>query len=106
MKTKLCTAALLAWVAGAAAIWAQADEGRSMIAESGSDRSMEYRQQQETLGNQPAPQDSSERFLRMIREQPTAAGPASESEDEGQKMSEPKPMYRPPIQRDRELYGK
>lgn len=75
-----------------------------MVAEGGSDRSMDYQQQQKMLRNQPAPEDSSEGFLRMIREEPTAAGPADE--DEGKKMSEPKPMYRPPIQRDRELYGK
>lgn len=104
MKTTLRTAALVAWVVGTAAIGVQADEGRTMVAESGSDRSMEYQQQQKMLGNQPATQDSSEGFLRMIREQPTAAGPSSE--DEGKNMSEPKPMYRPPIQRDRELYGK
>lgn len=104
MKTTLCTAALVAWVAGMAAIGAQADDGKTMVAEGGSDRSMEYQQQQKLLGNQPAPQDSSEGFLRMIREQPTAAGPASE--DETEKRSEPKPLYRPPIQRDRELHGK
>lgn len=113
MKTVSRKALLAALVIGTAVTAVQAgeslwllpyEEPQLMLAESGSDRMMEYRLQREALANQPARQDSGDRFVQMLREQPTAAGPMSEEKSE--KMDRPKSIYRTPIQKDRELFGK
>lgn len=104
MKTTLYLAALATLMAGATAISVQADEERLMLAESGSDRVMEYHLQREALANQRGREDSGDRYVQMIREQPTAAGPMTEEQSES--MDRPKPAYKSPIQRDREMYGK
>lgn len=104
MKTTLYQAALATLLVGTAAISVQADEERLMLAESGSDRVMEYHLQREALANRRGREDSSERFVQMIREQPTAAGPMTEEQTES--MDRSRPAYKSPIQRDREMYGK
>jgi hypothetical protein len=114
MKTINSKIVLAALVFGAAVTSAQANESRwlwpedkpqpMMLAESGSDRLMDYRQYQEALTSQRNRSDSGERFVEMVKERPTAAGAASE--EQAEQLDKPKPMYRPPIQRDRELYGK
>lgn len=105
MKTTLHLAALATLLAATAAIQVQADDaGRLMLAENGSDRAMEYHLQREALANQRGREDSSDRFVQMIREQPTAAGPMTEEQSES--MDRPKPVFKSPIQRDREVYGK
>ena len=104
MKTTLYQAALTTLLVGMAATSVQADEERLIMAESGSDRAMEYHLQREALANQRGREDSSDRFVQMIREQPTAAGPMTE--ELSGSMDRPKPAYKSPIQRDREMYGK
>lgn len=86
-------------------LWPEEKPQQLMIAESGSDRLLDYHQQRQGIANQQDRRDSGERFLRMIKEQPTAVGNPTEERSE-QEMSKPKPAYKSPIQRDRELYGK
>ncbi|MNR25949.1 hypothetical protein D3C85_1431300 [compost metagenome] len=113
MKAISIKAALAALLVGTAVTSVQADpwqwpedeeQSQLMIAESGSDRLMDYHQLRKALANQRSPQDTAERFVQMIKEQPTAVGITADELSE--KMSKPKPMYKIPIQRDRELYGK
>lgn len=112
MKAISSKAALAALLIGTAVTAVQADPSRwpwpeeqpqLMLAESGSDRVMDY-QERQVLLNQQRRQDSGERFVQMIKEQPTAVG--NTTDEPSDKMSEPKPMLKSPIQRDRELYGK
>ncbi len=110
MSIKTALAALLMGSAVTAAhaepspwVWPE-DRPQLMIAESGSDRLMDYHQLQQSLANQKDRRDSGERFVQMVKEQPTAVGITTDEQSD--KMSNPKPMYKPPIQRDRELYGK
>ncbi|MDP2780092.1 hypothetical protein [Devosia sp.] len=91
MKSILGMTALAALMMGAAVTTVQA--------EGGSDRLIGYRLQQETLVSDRASRDSGERFVQMLKEQPTAAGTAREQQD--QLIEEPKRG----IRRDRELYG-
>lgn len=95
MKSILGTTALAALMMGIAVTTAQA--------ESGSDRSMDYRLQQEALVSSRPSQDSGERFVQLIKEQPTAAGTAIEQQDQQSEMLEP--SYKSPILKDRALYG-
>ncbi|MCM2317765.1 MAG: hypothetical protein NDI93_00365 [Pseudomonas sp.] len=114
MKAMSIKAALAALLVGTAVnsvqaelgqwVWPEEKPQQLMIAESGSDRLMDYHQQRQSLANQRDRMDSGERFVQMIKEQPTAVGITTDEQSE--KMSNPKSMYRPPIQRDRELYGK
>jgi len=91
MKSILGMTALAALMLGATVTTVQA--------EGGSDRLIDYRLQQEALVSDRASQDSGERFVQMVKEQPTAAGTAREQQD--QWIEEPKRG----IRRDRELYG-
>ncbi|MDM8349474.1 hypothetical protein P8H27_11270 [Pseudomonas sp. sp1636] len=95
MKSILGMTVLAALMMGAAVTTAQA--------EGGSDRLIDYRLQQEALVSNRASQDSGERFAQMVKEQPAAAGTASEQPEQQQEMVEP--SYRSPILRDRALYG-
>ena len=95
MKSILGMTALAALMMGAAVTTVQA--------EGGSDRLIDYRLQQEALVSNRTSQDSGERFVQMLKEQPTAAGTASEQPKQQQEMVEP--SYRSPILRDRALYG-
>ena len=94
MKSILGTTALAALMMAAAVTTVQA--------EGGSDRRIDYRWQQEALVSDRSSEDSGERFAQMIKEQPTAAGTASEQKEQ-QEMAAPR--YRSPILRDRVLYG-
>lgn len=73
-----------------------------LLAESGSDRLMEYRVLQELQFK--ASEDQSERFVELLERKPTAAGPQFELED-AQPSQQPIQQYRSPIQRDRAEYG-
>jgi hypothetical protein len=95
MKSILGMTALAALMMGAAVTTVQA--------EGGSDRLIDYRLQQEALVSNRASQESGERFVQMVKEQPTAAGSASEQQEQQQEMAAP--SYRTPILRDRALYG-
>ncbi|MGH8353869.1 MAG: hypothetical protein ACRERY_10135 [Pseudomonas sp.] len=75
-------------------------ESAFMLAESGSDRLMEYRLQRDALAQSRATSDESERFAQVLKEQPTAAGPQFESED-----AQPAIQYKSPIHRDRAEQG-
>ena len=95
MKSLLGMTALTALMMGAAVTTAQA--------EGGADRLVNYRLQQEMLVSDRASQDSGERFVQLIKEQPTAAGSATEQQDRQDEMSAP--SYKSPILKDRALYG-
>lgn len=95
MKSILGTTALAALLMGAVVTTVQA--------EGGSDRLLDYRLQQEALMSNRPSEDSGERFVQMLKEQPTAAGGAIEQQDQQNEMLEP--SYKSPILRDRELYG-
>lgn len=115
MKTVSSKLTLTALLVGAALTSVQADESRwvwpedrpqqLMLAEDGSDRLLDFREQRQAIGNRPTGEESGDDLVRMIKEQPTAAGPGDEQATE-MKMDKPKPMYKSPIQRDRDLYGK
>lgn len=115
MKAISIKAALAALLVGAAVTSVQADpwrwqwpedeeQSQLMIAESGSDRLIDYHQLRQALANQRSPKDTAERFVQMIKEQPTAVG--IKADEQSEMTSKPKPMYKIPIRRDRELYGK
>ena len=91
MKSILGMTALAALMLGATVTTVQA--------EGGSDRLIDYRLQQEALVSDRASQDSGERFVQMVKEQPTAAGTAREQQDQWIEES------KRGIRRDRELYG-
>lgn len=81
----------------------QANEAGLLLAEGGSDLLMDYRLQQEALLSNRASQDSGQRFVQMLEEQPTAAGPALEQQEQQSGASETR--FKSPILRDRALYG-
>jgi hypothetical protein len=84
----------------------QANEAGLLLAEGGSDLLMNYRLQQEAILSNRASQDSGQRFARMIEQQPTAAGPAFEQqEQQEQQIGASGTRFKSPILRDRELYG-
>ena len=91
MKTLLSMTALAALMMSAAVTTVQA--------EGGSDRLMDYRLEQPLVVDNRSSQDSGERFVQMVREQPTAAGPEREQQPQRIEKSEPG------ILRDRALYG-
>lgn len=75
-----------------------------MLAESGSDRLMEYRLLREELAQVRATRSESERFAQVLEEQPTAAGPQLEPED-AQPIMQQAIQYKSPIHRDRAEQG-
>jgi hypothetical protein len=81
MKTLLSMTALAALMMGAAVTTVQA--------EGGSDRLMDYRLEQPLVVDNRSSQDSGERFVQMVREQPTAAGPEREQQPQRIEKSEP-----------------
>jgi hypothetical protein len=91
MKTLLSMTALAALMMSAAVTTVQA--------EGGSDRLMDYRLEQQAVVNNRASQDSGERFVQMIKEQPTAAGP--ERAQQGQRIEKSQRG----ILQDRVLFG-
>ena len=95
MKSILGMTALAALMMGAAVTTVQA--------EGGSDRLLDYRLQQEAPVSSRQSQDSGERFVQLIKEEPTAAGSAIQQQDQQNDMLEP--SYKSPILRDRALYG-
>lgn len=95
MKSILGMTALAALMMGATVTTVQA--------EGGSERLLDYRLQQEALVSERSSQDSGERIVQMIKEQPTAAGGARERQEQRSEMSEPN--YKSPIHKDRALYG-
>ena len=92
-------AVLMAWTVTSV----QANETGLLLAESGSDRLMDYRLQQEALLSNNRSQDSGQRFARMLEEQPTAAGTVLEQKEQQVGASETR--FRSAILRDRALYG-
>lgn len=70
-----------------------------LLAEGGSERLIRQQHRMEELASQRVDSDEGERFVQLIKEQPTAAGTAREQQ--GQRIDEPKRG----IQRDRDLYG-
>lgn len=82
----------------AVSVWFQ-QTPQLLLAEGGSERLLRQQQHVEELASQRADSDDAERFVQLIKEQPTAAGTAREQQD--QLIEEPKPG----LQRDRELYG-
>lgn len=70
-----------------------------LLAEGGSERLIRQQQHMEELASQRAYSDDGERFVQLIKEQPTAAGTAREQQD--QWIEEPKRG----IERVREFYG-
>lgn len=94
MKTKLGMTALAALMMGAAVTTVQA--------EGGSDRLIDYRLQQEALMSNRTSQDSGERFVQMVKEQPAAAGSARAQQE---RIEQSEPSFKSPIHRDRALYG-
>ncbi|MDH1932805.1 hypothetical protein [Pseudomonas sp. GD03696] len=96
MKSILGTTALAALMTAAAVTTVQA--------EGGSDRLIEYRLQQAALVSNRSNQDADKVFVQMIKQQPTAAGTAPEQQQDRQ-IVDPKPSFKSPIVRDRELYG-
>ena len=111
MKSMLNSAVVAAVLLAAAASAAHAESAGGpwpvpdplLLAEDGSDRPALHRQWWASQSLQRARGDSEERFARMIKEQPTAAGPdaaKSRLRDE-----QPKSLNKSPLQRDREIYG-
>jgi hypothetical protein len=96
MKSILGTTALAALMVAAAVT--------TVKAEGGSDRLMEYRLQQEALVSDRSSQDAGKVYVQMIKQQPTAAGTAPEQQQD-RRIVNPKPSFKSPIVRDRELYG-
>lgn len=84
----------------------QANEAGLLLAEGGSDLLMDYRLQQEAHISNRASQDSGQRFVQMLEEQPTAAGPALEQQEQQEQQSgASETRFKSPILRDRALYG-
>jgi hypothetical protein len=108
MKTLAGMTVLTALLIGGGMTSAQAGEAvdvwlqqapQFLLAEGGSERLIRQQQHMEELASQRAYSDDGERFVQLIKEQPTAAGTAREQQD---------PWSETPkrgIQRDRELYG-
>jgi len=108
MKSILSMTALAVLMMGAAVATVQADEVNGpwprdgallLLAESGSDRLADFFLRRESLAEQRSSRDSGERFVQMVEEQPTAAGPEREQQTQRIEKSEPG------ILRDRALYG-
>jgi hypothetical protein len=60
--------------------------------------------QRDWIANQPSREESGDRFIQMMREQPTASGPMTD-EEQSESLRAPKNLYKPPIQLQREEYG-
>lgn len=108
MKSILSMTALAALMMGAAVATVQADQvngpwprdgAQLLLAESGSDRLADFFLRRESLAENRSSRDSGERFVQMVEEQPTAAGPEREQKTQRIEKSEPG------ILRDRALYG-
>lgn len=97
MKAIFCKAVLAALLAASSVL--------SVQAESGSDRVLRHHQmQRDWIANQPSREESGDRFIQMMREQPTASGPMTD-EEQSESLRAPKNLYKPPIQLQREEYG-
>ena len=108
MKTLAGMTVLTALLIGSSVTSAQAGEAvgvwfqqapQFLLAEGGSERLIRQQQHWEELASQRADSDDGERFVQLIKEQPTAAGTAREQQD---------PWSETPkrgIRRDREFYG-
>lgn len=112
MKSIVSMTALTALLIGASVTSAQAGETTGVwfkqapqviLAEGGSTQLMLHQQRMQELASQRTGADDGERFVQLIKEQPTAAGSAREQQ-ESMKQSE-EPRYKSLIQRDRALYG-
>ncbi|GCA58116.1 hypothetical protein PSCT_04336 [Pseudomonas sp. SCT] len=108
MKSILGMTALAALMMGPAVATVQADEvngpwprdgAQLLLAEGGSDRLADFFLRRESLAENRSSRDSGERFVQMVEEQPTAAGPEREQQTQRSEKSEPG------ILRDRALYG-
>ncbi|WP_372874078.1 hypothetical protein [Pseudomonas sp.] len=108
MKSILGMTALAVVMMGAAGAMVQADEvsgplprdgAQLLLAESGSDRLADFFLRRESLAKNRSSQDSGERFVQMVEEQPTAAGPEREQQTQRSEQSQRG------ILRDRALYG-
>lgn len=110
MKSILGMTALAALMMGTAVTTVLADEasgpwpgegGQLLLAEGGSDRLVDFFLRREPLVSERQGRDSGERFAQMIEEQPTAAGPEREREQQMQRIEKSEPG----ILRQRVLYG-
>lgn len=108
MKTLAGMTVLTALLVGGGVVSVQAGEAvavgfhqapQLLLAEGGSERLLRQQQHMEALASQRADSDDGERFVQLIKEQPTAAGTMREQQD--QWIEEPKRG----IERVRELYG-
>ncbi|MCY1271437.1 hypothetical protein D9M68_606440 [compost metagenome] len=72
-------------------------------AENGSEHVMNFHLRHNASTNERADPDSGRRFVQMLEEQPTAAGP--EAEAPAKDRQDAGPTYLSPIHRDRALYG-
>ncbi|MCQ4347166.1 hypothetical protein NGA35_06945 [Pseudomonas stutzeri] len=110
MKTVPGTFALTVLVVGLSLTTVQAgtapDGTQLLLVESGSDRLIDYHTQRRSQSDRPGQEEFAERYIRMIKEQPTAAGDMPEELAPQDRMDRPEPMHKSPIQRDRQLYGK
>lgn len=98
MKSILGMTALAALMMGTAVATVQANEAggpwssegaRLLLAEGGSERLVDMVLRRETLVSERQGRDSGERFVQMIEEQPTAAGPEREQQTQRIERSEP-----------------
>lgn len=113
VASKMTLTALLLGVAVTAAhagepswVWPEDRPQPPMLAEDGSYRSLDNQYQlREKAARRHSEMDSSENMVRMIKEQPTAAGSDTERRTADEFQERTRTMYKPPIQRDRELYG-
>lgn len=75
-----------------------------MVAEGGAKRLLQYHEmkREEFARIQAQEEQAGERFAQVLKEQPTAAGPQTEAEEQ---ESMGQPQYKSPIHRDRAEYG-
>lgn len=111
MKTLAGMTVLTALLIGGGVTSAQAGEAiavwfhqapQFLLAEGGSERLMLQQQYRQELASQRADSDDGERFVQLIKEQPTAAG---DTAIEQQHERQPDASFKSPIHRDRSLYG-
>jgi len=111
MKTLTGMTILTALLIGGGMTSAQAGEANGvwfhqapqlLLAEGGSERLIRQQQHMEELASQRADSDDGERFVQLIKEQPTAAGNTTV---EQQSERQPDASFKSPIHRDRTLYG-
>ncbi|MCG4453377.1 hypothetical protein LJY18_08680 [Pseudomonas sp. MMS21-TM103] len=112
MKSIISMTALTALLIGASVTSAQAGEPvgewlkqapQMILAEGGSAQLMFHQERMRELASQRDMSRDRERFVQLIKEQPTAAGSAR-GQQEPMKPSE-EPRYKSLIEQDRALYG-